>query len=102
MQAQIIIPTISPARTRSYRHLLMRGEVGRSHCKYPFNLPNIIDEFVALMVSVTESEGEKEKEIEEQATEGDGRHAIPITSSQFKGLQGNHAFGASIHTITFR
>ena len=39
--------------------------------QYPFNWPKFNEEFVAFMVSVKESEPEKETQKEQEATEGD-------------------------------
>ena len=46
-------------------------EVAIVNIQYPFNWPNFNEEFVAFVVSVKESEAVREKQAEQQATEGD-------------------------------
>ena len=46
-------------------------EVAIVNIQSPFNWPNFNKEFVAFMVSVMENEAEREKQKEQQATEGD-------------------------------
>ena len=46
-------------------------EVAIVNIQYPFNWANFNEEFLAFMVSVKESEAEKEMRKEQQATEGD-------------------------------
>ena len=49
------------------RDLESTWEVAIVSIQYPFNWPNINEEFVSFMVSVKESEAEKEKLKEQQA-----------------------------------
>ena len=62
-------------------------EVAIVNIQYPFNWPNFNEEFVAFMVSVKESEAEREKQTQQQATEGDTALAYFKAQCRFSSMQ---------------